>query len=98
MTITSFLDLRILADRVADAPKILADTLADTRAFDGCLGVDVLVDVADPRHFVAVERWQSIEHDDAYREWRTTDAGRSELGTIVSEPPVLTRLSTAPQS
>jgi quinol monooxygenase YgiN len=93
MPITAFLDLHVTAEALPDAPAVIAETLADTRAFDGCLGVEVLVDVDDPAHFVAVERWQSLEHDNAYRAWRSTDAGRSALGTILAAPPVLTRLN-----
>lgn len=95
MPITAFLDLHVTAEALPEARNIITQTLADTRAFDGCLGVEVLVDIDDPAHFVAVERWQSLAHDNAYRAWRATDAGRSALGTILAAPPVLTRLNEA---
>ena len=58
MTVTSLLDMRVAPASLADAPAIIADVLKATRAFDGNLGVEVLVDTADPAHFVAVETWQ----------------------------------------
>ena len=58
--------------------------LAATRAFPGCIGVDVLVDTEDEAHLLLIEKWESIEHDQAYRDWRATDAGASALSTIVA--------------
>ena len=58
--------------------------LVATRAFPGCLGVDVLVDTEDKAHLLLIEKWESVEHDQAYRDWRATDAGASALPTIVA--------------
>jgi hypothetical protein len=33
---------------------------------------------------LVIEKWESIEHDQAYRDWRATPAGASPLGTIVA--------------
>ena len=64
MTVTSLLDLRFATDHLEDGPRALLDILADTRVFDGCLGVQVVTDVTDPAHVLAVEHWQSLEHDE----------------------------------
>ncbi|GAB3220933.1 antibiotic biosynthesis monooxygenase [Kineococcus gypseus] len=93
MSITSLLELRLKPEAVADAPAVLTETLEATRAFEGNLGVDVLRDTADETHLVLVERWASLEADDAYRAWRQTPEGASRLGELVAAPPVLTRLS-----
>lgn len=94
MPITALLDIHVTAASLAEAPAILRETLADTRTFDGCLGVEVLIDTADPTHFVLLEKWTSLEHDDAYREWRA-GPGTSPLGTILAGVPVLTKFETA---
>jgi quinol monooxygenase YgiN len=93
MAITTFLDIRVKPDDVAGAPAVLRNTLIATRNFDGCLGVDVMVDVADPAHFVIVERWESEEADQAYRAWRATPDGASTLGSILAERPTTTLLT-----
>lgn len=90
MTIVSLLDVRVRADALDRAEAVLAETLTATRAFAGCLGVEVIRDVDDPGHYIAVERWESIEDDDAYRAWRATPGGASPLGAIL-ESRVLTR-------
>jgi Antibiotic biosynthesis monooxygenase len=53
---------------------LVESVLVATRAFPGCLGVDVLVDTEDEAHLPLIEKWESIEHDQAYRDWRATDA------------------------
>ncbi|MDH2443366.1 antibiotic biosynthesis monooxygenase [Amnibacterium sp. CER49] len=94
MTTTALLDLHVRQDRLADSAGVIDAVLRDTRAFDGCLGIEVLVDEADAAHVTVVERWRSLEHDDAYRAWRATPEGASGLGEMVDRPPVLTRYAT----
>lgn len=91
MPTAALLDLHLRADRAADGLPVVEAILGDTRAFEGCRGVDVLVDVEDPAHVTIVERWQSLERDDAYRAWRATPEGASGLGDLLDRPAVLTR-------
>jgi quinol monooxygenase YgiN len=95
MTVTSLLDLYIKADQLDAAPALISETLKITRAFEGSLGVDVVVDVTDPSHFVLIEKWESLDRDDAYRAFRATPEGASKLRTIVASPPTLTRFTVA---
>lgn len=94
MTVTSLLELSLTPAAVDDVDgtnRLITTTLEATRAFAGCLGVDVLVDVDDPAHVTVLERWESIEHDDAYRAWRQTSDGASQLGSLLAAAPRLTR-------
>lgn len=84
MTVTSLLELTVTPDRLEDAERIIDETLATTRAFAGNLGCTVAVDTEDPTHYVVVERWESLEADDAYRAFRATPAGASRLGEITA--------------
>ena len=93
MPITALLELKLKPDVLEQAPAELAQILGATRAFDGCLGVDVLEDVRDATHLVIVERWESMDHDRAYRKWRTTEEGASTLGDLLAEAPGLVRYS-----
>ncbi len=90
MTITAHLEVHFDQDHLVDGPALLAEILEDTRAFDGCLGIEVLTDIADPAHVVVVELWESNEHDLAYRAWRA-GPGASDLGSVLAEPAVLTK-------
>jgi quinol monooxygenase YgiN len=95
MAITAFLELRVTPEALDQGLHAeLRAILKDTRAFEGCLGVEVLIDTADPTHLVAVERWESEEHDAAYRAWRAGD-GKTNLASFLASPPVLTKFSLA---
>ena len=94
MTISVFLDLRLTPEAVTEAPAMLREILTDTRAFEGCEGVDVLIDQHDPTHLILAERWASTEADAAYRKWRATD-GASQLGTLLASAPTSSSFETA---
>jgi quinol monooxygenase YgiN len=90
VAITAILELQLKAGSVETSHQVIHDTLTATRAFPGCQGVTVLVDNDDPTHVVFYESWDSIEHDRAYRAWRATPEGASDLGSIMAAPPKLT--------
>ncbi len=92
MSVTALLELRLKPDSLDAAHRLLAEILVDTRAFAGCEAVDVLVDNADPAHVIVKESWVSAEADAAYRAWRAGD-GATELGSVLTEAPVLTVLT-----
>jgi heme oxygenase (mycobilin-producing) len=94
LAIKATLELRIKPGALDQAPDVLHKILTDTRAFDGNLGVEVLIDERDPEHIVVLESWESLAHDDAYRAWRAGD-GASNLGTILAAPPTLTRFTSS---
>jgi heme oxygenase (mycobilin-producing) len=95
VAIIAILDLQLKADSLETAHKVLHATLTDTRAFPGCLGVAVLVDSDDPAHVVLYGTWESIEQDRAYRAWRASPDGTSELGSILVAAPKLTVFTAA---
>ena len=91
MTVTATLDLTLRADDLDAAYASLHATLADTRTFEGSEGVQVFIDSANPAHVLVIESWRSLEDDAAYRAWRQTPAGQSDLGSIIVGRPVLTK-------
>jgi quinol monooxygenase YgiN len=95
VAIIAILDLQLKADSLETAHKIIHATLTDTRARPGCVDVTVLVDSEDPAHVVAYETWESIEHDRAYRAWRATPEGASDLGSVLAAAPKLTLFTVA---
>jgi quinol monooxygenase YgiN len=95
VAITAILDLQLKADSLAIAHEVLHATLTDTRAFPGCLDVTVLIDSADPAHVILHETWESIEHDQAYRAWRASAEGASDLGSLLAAAPKLSLFTVA---
>jgi quinol monooxygenase YgiN len=95
VALTAILDLRIKNDKLDSAFEVIHETLTATRAFPGCLHVSVLVDSADPAHVIVFETWESPEADNAYRKWRASEEGASDLGSILATAPGLTLYTVA---
>jgi heme oxygenase (mycobilin-producing) len=95
VAITSILDLRLKPDSLDTAHQVLRETLVATRKFPGCLDVTVLVDDDDPAHVILLEKWESVDHDRAYRAWRATPDGASDLRKVLTAAPKLTLFTTA---
>jgi heme oxygenase (mycobilin-producing) len=91
MPSTAILDLRFNPDTLDEAREAVHRVLTETRAFDGCLGVTVIEDKDDPAHLVAVEEWESLDKDAAYRAWRAGDGatGMADLAPHIAGPPSL---------
>jgi quinol monooxygenase YgiN len=95
MPITVFFEIRVTREALDQGVHAeLHKILSDTRAFDGCLAVEVLIDSDDPTHILAIEKWASEEHDAAYRAWRA-EGGKTNLASYLASPPVLTKFSEA---
>jgi quinol monooxygenase YgiN len=95
VAITSILDLQLKCGSLDTAHQVLRETLVATRKFPGCLDVTVLVDNDDPAHVILLEKWESVDHDRAYRAWRATPEGASDLRKVLAAAPKLTRFTTA---
>jgi quinol monooxygenase YgiN len=94
MPITVILELRLKPDAVPAARELMRRTLQVTRAFEGNLGTDVLVDQDDEAHWIINELWETVEHDEAYRRFRAGEGKVTELPPLLAAPPVKTRYVT----
>jgi quinol monooxygenase YgiN len=50
-----------------------------TRGYDGCEYVHLYKDPDNPNHLFLLERWESREKYDKYREWAMAQPGTEEL-------------------
>ena len=94
MAVTVTLELRFKPDEVAAGRELMGRALQDTRAFDGNLRTDVLVDEDDDAHWLIYELWDSIEHDEAYRRFRAGEGKLTQLPPLLAAPSVKTRYTT----
>ena len=95
MPITVILELKFKPDAVAAARDLMGRTLQVTRAFDGNLRTDVLVNEDDEAHWLVYELWETVEHDEAYRSFRAGEGKVTELPPLLAAPPVKTRYVTS---
>jgi quinol monooxygenase YgiN len=89
MASTAVLELRLNPDTLDEGLAVIHKILGETRAFDGCLGVTVVQDAGDPAHLVAIEEWESLEKDAAYRKWREGDGAMPDLVAHLAGAPNL---------
>lgn len=90
------LDLTLRPEALADAPLVLHETLAATRAFPGCLGVEGFHGTDDAARVMGLERWESVDSGAAYRAWRATPAGGYPLGGLLLGAPSRTTSTAGP--
>ncbi|OBI16397.1 antibiotic biosynthesis monooxygenase [Mycobacterium sp. E2327] len=94
MPVTVLLELRLKPESVSAAREVMGRALQVTRAFDGNLVTDVLVNEDDDAHWVVYELWDTVEHDEAYRTFRAGEGKIAELPPLLAAPPVKTRYTT----
>ncbi|HYQ35509.1 MAG TPA: antibiotic biosynthesis monooxygenase [Mycobacterium sp.] len=94
MPVTVLLELKLKPEAVSAARDLMRRTLQTTRAFEGNLGTDVLVDEDDEAHWVIYELWETVEHDEAYRRFRAGEGRVTELPPLLAAPSVKTRYLT----
>ena len=63
--------------KLEDLKNLMRQALGDTRAFDGCISIDVYIDDhSQTMHLI--EDWESLDHYDKYLRWRL-ETGLEEL-------------------
>lgn len=95
MAITAILEVEIKPDNTDAAKVVLARVVAETRLFDGCLGVEAFESPDSPNRWILFERWESAEHDAAYRSFRAGPGAITDLGEHLAAAPKLTMYTTA---
>lgn len=65
----------------------LKAALPDTRAFDGCVKLDVLRSTENPNVWTLVEEWKSKAHHAKYAQWRTETGFMDKMMSTVVAPP-----------
>ena len=60
-----------------------------TRAYDGCQGINLTLNVDDPKNYVMTEVWDSKEHYQQYLAFRTEDGTVDAITAMSEEGPVI---------
>ena len=89
MAVKVLLEVKAKPGTGDDLLAVFREILPDTRAYDGCLGVDTLRGQDDPDVLVLVETWESRAHYEKYFAWRQESGLVGQLGEAVAAPPSL---------
>jgi quinol monooxygenase YgiN len=93
--ITVILELRFKPESVAAGRELMGRALQDTRAFNGNIRTDVLIDEDDEGHWLIYELWDTVDDDEAYRRFRAGEGKLTQLPPLLAAPPVKTRYNTS---
>ena len=93
--ITVILELRFKPESVAAGRELMGRALQDTRAFNGNVRTDVLIDEDDEGHWLIYELWDTVDDDEAYRRFRAGEGKLTQLPPLLAAPPVKTRYNTS---
>jgi len=92
----AILDFPVKDGHLDDAVSVLRGALVATRAFEGNLGAEILLD-DDPSHFLLLETWESAAHNHAYQSWRLTPEGTTPgFAELLRGPFVMTEYTVSP--
>jgi len=70
-----------------DIARIMKETAPETRAYAGCLGVELLVDRVHPGHVLLRQRWASAADYERYRDWRRSTGFMDRISAWLARPP-----------
>ncbi len=97
MTILVTLELHLQPGKLeAFCQQVLAPALPVTRAFDGCLGIEMFAELGEDRLFL-VQKWASKAHNDAYLAWRRANGLSDMLAPWTIGPPVFRWFDPRPE-
>jgi quinol monooxygenase YgiN len=87
MSVMVLLEAPVKAEEISNMKAYLAELLPETRAYDGCRGMDVYFNTKNDGTMVVVEHWDSPAHHQKYLGWRTETGVMDKLGAMLAGPP-----------
>ena len=81
------LEAPVKANEISNMKSYLAGIFPDTRAYDGCQGIDVYFNTNNEGNMVVVEHWDSRPHHEKYVAWRTKTGVMDKIGGMLAGPP-----------
>jgi len=82
MAITVLVEFSSKPEDTDALKQFMADALPDTRAYDGCISLDVC---NSDDNFVIVAQWESREHQEKYLAWRIEQGAFEKLGGLLED-------------
>lgn len=87
MACVVLLELSAKDEAIDGMKETFKNILGDTRAFDGCQGVEVTQDQDNPNTMVLVEKWDTRQHYEKYLAWREERGDLEAMGAALQGPP-----------
>lgn len=87
MSVNVLLEVQSNLENIDELKATFKAILPDTRAYDGCINVQVIGNQDDPLNLILVETWETRQHYEKYLGWRGETGALDALGAMLSQPP-----------
>jgi quinol monooxygenase YgiN len=87
MGCTVVLEIKLKSDMIDVGKQTFKAILPDTRAYDGCAGVDVIENQDEAGNLVLIESWESRAKYEKYLGWRAETGALEKLGALCEGAP-----------
>jgi quinol monooxygenase YgiN len=87
MSVNVLLEIKSNPEDIEKLKSTFAQILPDTRSYEGCIGVQVVVNQDNPLNIILIETWETREHYEKYLAWRVETGAIDALGRMLSEAP-----------
>ena len=95
MAVRVLLEVRAKPGTGNELVAYLRTILPETRAYEGCLGADMLQNRDDADNLVLVETWETREQYEKYLAWRRGRGDSDRLKEGLAEPPDIRHFEVA---
>ena len=89
MSVLVLVEGPVSPENIEDMKAYMAEILPDTRAYDGCNGVEMYFNMDDPGNMIIVEYWDKRSQHEEYVGWRTETGVMAKIGAMLSGPPTI---------
>ena len=87
MSLFVVIDTQVKPEALEQVKAALKAALPDTRAFDGCQGVDCYENTEDPNNLIIIDQWETPQHYEKYMAWRNETGFTEQMTAALSAPP-----------
>ena len=87
MTVSVLLEGVLKEGQVDNFIELCEEAYKVTRAYDGCHGINLTLNVENQNNFVMTETWESKEHYEKYLAFRNEDGTVGLIGSLCDEGP-----------
>ncbi|MCO4747937.1 MAG: antibiotic biosynthesis monooxygenase [Proteobacteria bacterium] len=90
MAETMILTIPVKPEKRDEFAQMMGGVLPDTRAYEGCLGVDLWLPEDNDSNVLFFERWATRANQEAYFAWRIETGLMDALAPFLAGEPVVT--------
>ena len=87
MTVSVLLEGVLKEGEVENFTELCKEAYKVTRAYDGCHGINLTLNVENKNNFVMTETWESKQHYENYLSFRTEDGTVELIGSLCDQGP-----------